>query len=478
MRQAKRILPKLLLILLAAFPAAYTQAEPYSTILRGATLIDGNGGPPTLDSVVVIQDQRIVEVATIDSIGPEFEGNVIDLRGKFLLPGFIDVHAHVTLDGVSMKIVEGAPQLKIAYVPDTTRGLLSNLLADGVTGIRNPGGVASIAVDIREQIRSGALLGPDIRTAGDVLSTVPFEGLTAVIGSREDITAEISRQAAVGVDAIKIYFDLPVDQFEFAIEAAHKLGLPAISHTGVVNWTEAARMGIDSLLHIVPTSVALLPEAKRQQYLDTRRPGSLEYFEWYELVEFDAPEIIEMITILAQKQVFVDPDLVMFEAVFLGGDDAITANPELNRLPPHLLNNWRTFFNMNVGWTADDFRRARAAWPKALMLTRALFDAGVPLALGTDLGNPWIVPGQSLHREMALMAQAGIPPMDILIMATHNGARLMGTASETGTVEVGKLANLVVLDADPLQDIANSRSISRVILRGRMLDPEDLRVNY
>ena len=448
------------------------------TVLQGATLIDGRGGPIVTDSVVVTSGDQIIFAGASGQAELPADARVIDLKGKFLLPGFIDVHAHITLDKVDVRVVDGVPSVAIEYNEDTSRGLLSNLLADGITGIRNPGGSAQIAVALRRAISTKQLPGPDIVTAGELLSATAFEGLTTTVTDEPQIAAEISRQASVGVDLIKIYYDLPENLLAFAIKTAHGRGLPAIAHTGPVSWTRVAQLSIDGLVHIMPISPELLGATAQQQFLSNRRPGTFEFFEWYEVVDLESPEIRKMATELAAKEVFIDPTLVMFEAIFWGDDSAITNNSALARVPPHLVDNWRNYFNMNIGWTPEDFSRAKAVWPKVLQLSRLLFEAGVPLAIGSDLGNPWIVPGDSFHRELALMVDAGIPPLDVITMATLNGAKFMGSNEVTGTVEPGKLANLVILNDDPVANITNSRKISNSMYRGALLNPADLLILY
>jgi hypothetical protein len=446
--------------------------------LSGATLIDGRGGPPQNNSVVILKNNRIQSVGTLPQFAIPPAAQVVDIRGKFILPGFVDAHAHITLDAVAVQVVDGVPGVSIAYDEETSRGLLSNMLAHGITNLRNPGGSAAIGVTLRESVRSGELPGPAIVTAGELISAVPFDGLTTPVTSGEQIVAEINRQAAIGVDCIKLYHDLPENHFSIAIEAAHRLGLPAIAHTGAISWTRASQLGIDSLLHIMPISPDLLDPAIRENYLSIRRPGAFEFFEWYEHVDLDSPQILGMLSELSRNQVFVDPTLVMFEAVFKGNDPAVIDNPALQQVPARLVDNWRNYFNMNIGWSSQDFSRASAVWPKVRQLTLALHQAGVPLAVGTDVGNPWIVPGDSFHREMALLVEAGIRPLAVLSMATLKGAELLGIDDESGSVEPGKLANLVILDADPVADINNTRKLASVIREGIMKSPDDYRVIY
>jgi imidazolonepropionase-like amidohydrolase len=125
-------------------------------------------------------------------------------------------------------------------------------------------------------------------------------------------------------------------------------------------------------------------------------------------------------------------------------------------------------------WTAEDFDRAQAAWPKMQALVGRMQREGVHLTTGSDLASPWVIPGVALHQELALLVSAGIPPTEVLRMATRNGAEALRLLGETGTVESGKRADLVVLEADPLKDIRNSRRIRYVVLGGRIFQPDEL----
>ena len=195
---------------------------------------------------------------------------------------------------------------------------------------------------------------------------------------------------------------------------------------------------------------------------------------WFELADLDAPVMREAAQALARNDVIVDPTLVFFDAMVRGDDPAVTGAPALELVAPSLVENWRGSFNMNMGWTEEDFDRGRAASAKMLEWTRLLHEAGVTLAVGTDANNPWIVPGPSFHREMELLVAAGIPPEEVLVMATANGAEAAGLLHDRGTVEVGKQADLVLLEGDPREDIRSTREIRWVMQRGQVMDPDAL----
>jgi imidazolonepropionase-like amidohydrolase len=174
---------------------------------------------------------------------------------------------------------------------------------------------------------------------------------------------------------------------------------------------------------------------------------------------------------MAQRRMHLDPTLVVFERGVRGDDPAVIRSPALADASPALLANWRAFFTFSIGWTPDDFARARAAWPKALQLTKRLHDRGVLLTAGTDANNPWTVPGESYHRELELLVESGISPLDVIGIATRNGARALRILDETGTIEAGKRADLVLLRTDPTASISATRGVQWVMTDGVRHDP-------
>jgi imidazolonepropionase-like amidohydrolase len=177
-----------------------------------------------------------------------------------------------------------------------------------------------------------------------------------------------------------------------------------------------------------------------------------------------------MISALVQHHVVVDPTLIAYDTKFRDHDPLYVESPDLIFVPQPVLNMWRHGNSSTSGWTSADRERARALWPKVLALTKLYYDRGVHLVAGTDIPNPWVIPGASLHRELELLVSAGIPPQEVITMATRNAAEALGISGESGTVEVGKLADLVVLTSNPLEEIRNTREMEFVIRRGRISD--------
>jgi imidazolonepropionase-like amidohydrolase len=442
-----------------------------STALRGVTVIDGTGAPPLRNATVVITGDRITAVGTRASVRIPAGARILDLPGKTLVPGFIDMHAHVALGPAYGPLKAGDPPLRTESDTLANVLMLRRLLEWGVTTVRNPAGPTLEAVAVRDAVRAGKLPGPRIFTAGAVLDQIEAPGgLVETVKTDSAIRAAIRGQAAAGVDYIKLYAGLPPAMIRAGVDEAHKQGKKAIGHLALTTWTDAARAGIDGIIvHIVAGSPQLLPPARRQAYL-RGFTGTQFMYRWFEQLDLQAAEIDTAITELVNQNVALDPTLVTFEAMFRGNDPAILASPDLATAPAALLRNWREDFQLSAGWSQKDFTEATAAWPTVLKFTKLLYDRGVFLTVGTDTPNPWAAPGTSFHRELELYVNAGIPPLQVLRLATQSGAKALGIADRVGTIQVGKIADLVLLDADPLADIRNTRRIVWVMQSGKRLE--------
>ncbi len=250
-------------------------------------------------------------------------------------------------------------------------------------------------------------------------------------------------------------------------EAAHQRGLRVVGHLQATGWTEAASQGIDFLAHAAPWSEECLPEGRRLAYRRAiRREGPVKArLRWLEWVDVGGPEVRAMARELALRQIPFDPTLIAWETKVRGDDGFYTASPDLALLPKPVLDSWRGG-TVTDEWAPSDFERGRRLWPKVLELVRVYDEEGVVLLVGSDLPNPWIVPGASLHREMELLVSAGLSPLRVISMATRNAAAAFGW-DDTGTLEAGKSADLLVLAGDPTQDIRNTRRIEAVYVAGR-----------
>jgi imidazolonepropionase-like amidohydrolase len=259
---------------------------------------------------------------------------------------------------------------------------------------------------------------------------IPF--VEKQVQTEQDVRHEVQSQVATGVDYIKLYVGLTPKLVKAAIDEAHSNGIKVIGHLYMTSWTDAANLGIDALTHGVPVSPFLLSEANQQKFLEAG-DHPFNHLLWLDLVDLNGPEINKMIMALVNNDIPVDPTLDIYEAI-------VKNEPQYQYL-----------------------------WSKVLQLTQMLYDNGVLLLSGSDIPNFDLVPGASLHHELELLVEAGIPPLEVIKIATRNGAQALGIEKDVGTIEPGKEADMIILSDNPVDSISNIKKIEAVINNGRFI---------
>ena len=455
-----------LLSAVVLFLAGCAQKEPVREVLAltNARVVDGNAGP-VLDGVtILIEDGRITLIGPTAAVTLPAESRHLDLTGQVVMPGLVDMHYHVTTGAMRYRR-DSAGRLDSTYDRRVAERLLRVALAHGITTIRDPGASPlDAAIALREAVDSGRVLGPRTLTAGPIISDPRL--------SPERLREEIGTQADAGVDFIKLYAGIGPDLLRLAVDEAHARRLRVIGHLQSTSWTEAALAGIDFVTHGGNWHEAYVVRSRRAAF--EKLGGTMRArIAWLEWLDLEGPAVDSMISALREHRVSVDPTLVAYHTKFWWRDSIYQRDPDV-AVVPEVLENWRVLGMHTSDWTAKEFDRVQAAWPKMLALVARMQREGVRLTTGSDLASPWVIPGVALHQELALLVSAGIPPADVLRMATRNGAEALGLLGETGTIEPGKRADLVVLEADPLRDIRSSRRIRYVILGGKIFRPEEL----
>ncbi|MCK4749491.1 MAG: amidohydrolase family protein, partial [Bacteroidales bacterium] len=303
-----------------------------------------------------------------------------------------------------------------------------------------------------------------------------------IVNTEEEVREAVRQQAKIGVDFIKLYTHLTPDLVKAAIDESHSLGLGVLGHLGYTSWTFAANAGIDGLLHsaIATPLWELIPAEKRDKFRDlanpTRNFNPELLKEWGETFDIDGPEMEELTQALVDNHVVVDPTLVMMEAMIWGNDSSYKEILEPDFAPEHFSKECRNAkLHPYTSWWSDEaFYEGQRLFPLFSKIVKRFYDNGVLITAGTDMGNPWITPGVALHRELELLENAGIPALEVIKIATNNGAQALHIQDITGTIEVSKLADLVILDSNPLMDIKNTRNIDFVIMKGEIYHPSVL----
>src|SRR5918999_154353 len=409
------------------------------SVLAGPTLIDGTGDQPIPNAVVIINGSEIVAVTNETEYRDQYyysltnnetaRVNILNLTGKYVIPGLFDMHAHVA--GVR----------KNSYNQNFSENALEMLLDYGVTTIRSPAGPTNQSIALKHNVSEGNIEGPEIFTAGRLLNgpqiAIPF--VEKQISTEEQAREEVRYQAAAGVDYVKLYVGLPPNLVKAAIDEAHSQGIGVIGHLYMTTWTDAANLGIDALAHGVPVNPFLLPSGdKREQFLENNG-GPFDHFLWLDLVDLNSTEIEEMVNALVENDIPVDPTLSIYEAMLKG--------------------------DVHDDHFYDPQNQLR--WAKVLKLTKIMYDNGVQILSGSDIPNFGLIPGASLHNELELLVEAGIKPLEVIEIATNNGATALGIDERVGTIQPEKQADMIVLSANPVENISHSKEIEAVLVDGR-----------
>lgn len=459
----------LLLLAIATFAGVARPATAQDVgghLYSGFVLIDPQTATRTEAAWLLVRDRRIEAVGA----GAPPQGDFVrhDMRGLYAMPGLIDAHAHITSGPQRVSVVDGQVRVEITTDDEFSRSNAAIALAFGVTSVRSPGGSTAAAERYDVMTTQGRWIGPEARHAGAVIQPPPFVGESfAYPGSPEAWDAEAARQAAAGMTYLKLYTDLTEDELAAGAAAARAHGLIPIAHLNAVSWTRALELGVRQFEHALPTSSALLEHEVRDAYVY----GPDFMTRWWELADLDGPLLQELARALADADAVVDLTLSVNQMVYFA-DAWDSVLPE--RLsPPDYVHpaQLAALAPSNAAMQAappELLARGKAVWPRVLAFARMLHEAGVSLMIGTD-GNG----GAGLGQELENHVRAGIPVWEVLRMATSGNADLIGF-TQTGRVAPGYEADLVFLEADPVDDVRNIERVSFVVNNGVLFRQEDL----
>ena len=414
--------------------------QPSIAITR-VSVIDGDAPSPRTDQTVVIDGNRIVRVGASGSVAVPPGARIVDGRGKFLLPGFWDMHVHTAISG--------------------GRDLLSLYVANGVTGVRDMAGDWDTLKSWRSEIGRGQLVGPRIIASGPYLEggDVPIPHLLA--RNAVEASAGVDSLIALGVDFIKVHSQLNAESYFAIARRARERGVVFAGHVPrVVGSAAASDSGQKSIEHLlgIPAectpadSVALAPRYTVQGALG--RCSSEDLAPLYEKFVRNGTYVTPTFT--AQVEVAVWPTR------------AVPGDSLAHYLPKAVRDYVAQIFPMPDSIPPNADSVGRAMLEKRLRQVSAMQRAGVHILTGTDAPLRNSPPGFGLHEELALLVSGGMTPFEALRSATLGPARYFGMLDSLGTIAPGKLADLLLLDANPLQDIRNTRRISAVVANGRL----------
>jgi imidazolonepropionase-like amidohydrolase len=410
---------------LAKVASSFSSEPAAVTAIMGGRLIDGTGRPPVEDSVVLLRGGKIVAAGAAASVpiprGTEF----VDAKGKSVLPGLWEMHAH-------FEQVEWGP----IY------------LATGVTTARDVGNEREFIVAARDAIAAGRGIGPRLVMAGVVDGSGPFSLGVIRVDTPEQAREQVQKYKAAGFQQIKIYSSVKPDILKVVTAEAHRLGMTVTGHIPFgMNAIQGIEDGMDQINH-VEYITPLMVDSKSQT------------------IDPDAPNVKKIIKLLLDHHVVVDDTLALMEIILHPLDHPISGfEPGILKVAPELKQALET-----MGAAPAKAAQSAATFRAMETTVRVLHQAGVPIVAGTDQ----TVPGFSLDREIELHVQAGFTPMEAIQSATIVAARAMGMENDSGTIEVGKRADVILVDGNPLENISDIRKVSAVFAGGRMFQPAAL----
>ena len=422
-------------------------SRPYvqPLFLRDVTLIDGTGAPPRPHVSVLVTGGNIEEIGDAATMDWPRGALLVEGRGRYLIPGLWDVHVHM------------------AFGEETDLGVL---VANGVTSVRDMGGDLIVLDAWRARIDKGELVGPRIYRAGPTVDGYK-EGLPhrLTIANAEDARKAVATLQKTGVDFIKIHNAVPREAFFALAEEARRRNFPFAGHVPMtVEPAEAAEAGQRSVEHI-----ATLIEGT----YNARFPNEAASLE--DMPRWVREEVPRLAQVFKRNGTWFDPTLIAYDLRARRGALDEHPDPRTRYASPALRQYWDTAFpSSERDRNPENIARRKEFVKLGQEITRRMHEAGVPIVVGTDIAGRHVLPGFSVHDEMALLVEAGLSPLEALQAATIEPARLLSVAGAHGTVEPGKAADLVLLEGDPLADVRNVGKVSAVVLRGRLLEREAL----
>lgn len=412
-------------------------AAPVATpiALTNVSVIDGHAGLRH-NQTVVLQHDRITAVGSAATIDIPRDTRIIPARGQFLIPGLWDMHVHLSVARASA---------------------LPVLVANGVTGVRDMGGLPDELDRWRAGIEGGTIAGPRIFRAGPMLNGKAFNKFQIAVENASEARGAVKMLQKSGADFVKVHAAIGRDAYLGVVDECRKLGMRFSGHLPrAISPEEASDAGQASLEHLGTLfdgtlAAGVEPEKLSETTLRFR--------------DHDAPALFSR---FASNGTCFTPSLVIERAsIHLSAPrpsqyDKYISGPA-RTLTQEMQSKYKDLF------TPPFVARQERQFQASLPLVRLMHQSGVRLLTGTDMGSSLLAPGYSLHEELAMLVEAGLSPLEVLKAATQTPAQILGLA-DLGTVEKGKLADLVLLDDNPLQDIHNTQKVQAVICRGKRFD--------
>ena len=397
------------------------------------------------EQAVIIEDGRIVAIGSADEIGPQEGVDVIEADDLYLVPGLTEMHAHL-------------PDPRQSDID--IKNLLFLYVANGVTTVRGMQGDPS-QFRLRDQISHGLLVGPRL-----YLGSMSMNG--GRVSTAEEAEQRVREYKVAGYDLVKVHEGLTADAFDALARTAAEVDMPFGGHVpDLVGLRRALASGQSSIDHL-DNYVEALADARPEGPAGQLGVGDL-------VANADETLIPDLVRATVEADAWVVPTMVLWESAFFndrGSADLLPERPEVRYMPPETVDRWIQAVDERLATTNVETNRRVASLRRAVL--QALHQGGAKIALGTDSPQIFSVPGFAMHREMALYVELGMTPYEVLEIATRRPAEYFSAADEFGTVAEGQRADLLLLTANPLDDIGNVAKRAGVMLNGRWFSEEEI----
>lgn len=429
----------------SAAPGNTESANLYA--ITGITIVDVEKGITIPGQTVIILGDQIDQIGDQGRVKIPQGATVIDGQGLYLMPGLVDAHVH--------------------YYDAPIFGRV--LIANGVLLVRDMGMPNEYILPLRDQLNRGETLGPEMVAAGSMLDGSPaiIPTVSMSITTPEQGRAAVQAQVDAGADMIKVYSNLDKEVFLAIVDEATKSRIKVIGHVpDTVYIEEAALAGLDSIEHLFGFQKVIAKLLGEPVNLEHGWMGSgAEYL--FRLGEVDPQALQDFYQRLQASGVTVDPTVVTFKNLPNIDTLEIQSMAHGEYISHDLFSIWKS------QW-AGHTEIPDVIWQNWAQMVKQMNETGIPLMVGTDLMCPGLVPGHSVHEEMVIWQEAGIPPADILRSATAVPVQFMGLQDRLGSISEGKIASMVLVRANPLEDISNAQQVESVFLRGQYFSREAL----
>jgi hypothetical protein len=431
-------------------------SSPEALILTNINVVDTSRGEVNRNMTVVIKGGRITAVARVGLIAQGHHIRVINAHGKYLIPGLWDMHVHS------------------AFVPGTwdERIIYPLYIANGVTGIRDMGGDLDLLEQRRARIARGELVGPRMIIAGPFLVDAKTDRQTIKVTTPEDARKAVDTLKTRGVDFVKILSDLPRESYFAIAQETEKEKITFVGHVpDSISVAEASSAGQRSLEHLTGVLLACSYRESelREERLKARANHDYAAFSRISkqlMATYDPDKAHHLFLELAKNNTWQVPTLVWTETSVSIDAPNLGSDPKLKYVPASVKEQWAPE-KLLKQTSPQQLAASRTEAARDLELVNAMHEAGVQFLAGTDGPDPYVFPGFSLHDELGWLVKSGFTPLQALQAATINPAVFLLKSDQYGVVEPGHAADLVLLDANPVEDIRNTRRIFAVVVGGK-----------